>query len=530
MKPQQSVTLPSVPKEHSSNFISLTELSVDELDLYAWEAICNWPEYTDVQIMKDELNYAELTRYFLWDKVGRAIRREIDSEGVAFEANMLDQNAEPKTTREQHHTLSWIKEVKTPIRSAICWGRDTLNDLGIYLELRWQAYLKKAQILYVPYPSPRLENAVVTLAKSRFITLLDRNSQLDGYDRSYQTKMPQKIEQPDLMYTERLFQGILKGLRAQRIELLTSDSEHLRNQIVQQARQVNLAKAELCVFRPDGVLVHGDNHPPHQNYVLVARRDGVPSIMIQHGLDCERYYHDDAYASTIAVWGKARVQRYQQDSKRQPDFMNITGNPQYDHLSLPEKIDSGGKYWLWVTRPHMPDKCYAPSRRPQEGLDILEALLSALIAIPNARLVIKPHPYDYANLYQDYIARSEVADRVKILNTDVQTLIPGTKTVISEDSTAGMEAMFGGKVVVHVHFAESSPTMPFVEYMAALPAFSAEMLQESLRHAECLTPGECNRMIEGQREFITDHAGPCDGEAAQRVISFISDVLLGKVG
>jgi hypothetical protein len=495
------------------------ELSVEKLDQYAWDVICNWSEHTTVPVIHDAFNYSELTRFFLWDKVGRSIRRQTDPEGFSFEEKLIDHSGQP-------NGLHNCRVTNSSGNGAVGQDRSILRNMLLHVGLGWNRYLKKAKNIYVPCPSSRLENAVTALRKNRLMAVLDPSFQTDKHARSYQLKVRSTAEPPDLGYAERLFQGIKEGLAAQGIELLTSDAERLRNQIVEQAQQLNVAKAELSAIRPDGVLMHGDNHPPHQEYVLAARRFGIVSFMLQHGLDCEHFYHDDAYASAIALWGKARLHRYQKNSHKQPDSMQITGNPQYDHLRLPAKINTNGQYWLWVTRPHMPEKCYAPSRRPKEGIEICQALLSALASVPSAKLVIKPHPYDYAMLYQDYVVQSGVADRVTILSSDVQAVIPGAKTVICEDSTAGMEAMFWGKVVIHVHFAKSLPTMPFVAYEAALPAFSPEMLQESLIKAESLMPHNCGNMIEGQREFIKDHAGPCDGKAAQRVVSFINDVFV----
>ena len=64
----------------------------------------------------------------------------------------------------------------------------------------------------------------------------------------------------------------------------------------------------------------------------------------------------------------------------------------------------------------------------------------------------------------------------------IHGLLSESSVVITEDSTAGMEAMFWGKVLIHAHFAQSPPVMPFVEYGASLPAFSGEMLFESLHY------------------------------------------------
>jgi len=78
---------------------------------------------------------------------------------------------------------------------------------------------------------------------------------------------------------------------------------------------------------------------------------------------------------------------------------------------------------------------------------------------------------------------------------------------------------------VHAHFAPTPPTVDYVGYGAALPAFSASALRDALRGAANLTQGERKRLVDGQRAFLTDHAGPCDGRATERVHAFVRSVL-----
>lgn len=69
--------------------------------------------------------------------------------------------------------------------------------------------------------------------------------------------------------------------------------------------------------------------------------------------------------------------------------------------------------------------------------------------------------------------------------------------------------------------------MPFIDYGAALPAYSKEMLKESLQRAQHLSDSECEKMLKAQRAFIKDHAVPCDGKEEDRVVSFICEALKG---
>lgn len=180
--------------------------------------------------------------------------------------------------------------------------------------------------------------------------------------------------------------------------------------------------------------------------------------MLQHGLDCGHYYLDEAYADSIAVWGQARLRRYQRDSKRSPRLIKVTGNPEYKDLRLPNRLDTSGEYWLWMTGAHNLSKSYPLSRDMVcEGIEIFKALMDALVTTPEARLIIKPHHDSNPNLYRQYLTNRKLSDRIEILPSKVrlETLFPKASIVITEDSTSGMDAMFWGKVLVHTHFSQT---------------------------------------------------------------------------
>jgi hypothetical protein len=324
----------------------------------------------------------------------------------------------------------------------------------------------------------------------------------------------------DRQFGQQLYRGIVAGLRGWGIDLLVADQARLQQQILFQLGYLRVVETDFAQLRPRGIFTHADNHHPLQEYILIARREGIPTVVLQHGLDCEQWYLDEAYASAIALWGPARANRYRRQSRYQPEMV-ITGNPAYDHLQLPQRFNPQGNYWLWVTRPHAETKCYSPTRSPQEGVKILQALLEALGQFPQARLVIKPHPADSIGLYQAVLQQHPLGDRVTLSQTPVMQLLPQARVVISEDSTAGLEAMFFGKPLIHAHFCESTPALKFVENQAALPGFSPEMLLESLKQVAALTDSEQQTYLAAQIAFLRDQLGPCDGQAGARVTEFV---------
>ena len=485
----------------------------ESLDRRAWEAICNWSQAAGIAVMHEGLDHGHLTRCFLWDKVSRAIRQQVDPDGFQLEASLL---AQSQSGRSRPPASEWLKRPVRPLY--------TLRD-----RIRLRLHTRDRPILFAPQRHLRLKASLLALSQMPDLLVVVPHDRSPDYQVGYPTRLPRAPQQnADVEYAAYLYQNVIQGLRSLDINLLLQDQQLLKAQILSQLLMIRGVEAELNFVRPQALLMFSDNHHPMQAYVHVAKRIGIPTVLLQHGLDCEHYCLDEAYASTIAVWGEARRKRYQHQSVYQPNQIWVTGNPEFDHLRLPENLNLNGSYWLWVTRPHRPEKCFSPSRTPQEGLDILAALAKALKRSPTARLLIKPHPYDYADRYQALIAEQGLGDRIEIVQSSVQSLLAGATYVISEDSTAGLEAMFFGKVVIHAHFAASKPTLPFVQYEAALPGYSVELLEDSLERAGQLTAIEQDTLLQGQRQFIQDYAGACDGQAHQRVFSRISALTLGK--
>jgi glycosyltransferase involved in cell wall biosynthesis len=336
---------------------------------------------------------------------------------------------------------------------------------------------------------------------------------------------------PDLISSQRTVGRITREikaiLRGGRAPVLDSDLVSLGNDVFKAVFNINLAHRILEAYRPDLVVVGGDNFLPPVALVLAARRLSIPTFCLQHGLDCERFFHEQIYSDYFCSWGEARAERCRVNSSFQPQRIFVTGCPEFDDIVLAKNSARSMENWLWLTRPHEPAKCCEPSRYPDEGQIILQALLEALVSFKPRRLVIKAHPRDDTRPYRSMVAKFGVDDRVQFVEGrgGVNPLIRDAGLVFSEDSTSGMEAMFFGKPVIHVHFAAAPPSLPFVEYGAALPGFSLDDIKASLEQLHGRDSGVESDLREGQKRFLKDFAGPLDGHALERVLEAISGLI-----
>ncbi len=293
-------------------------------------------------------------------------------------------------------------------------------------------------------------------------------------------------------------------------------------------RSIDRAQRFFDAYSIDGLVLDGDSWLPLNALSSIAKERGIPVLCIQHGLDCEHWCLDEAFSKYYSVWGEERKTRYRQRSDFQPDFIFVTGNPLFDLYRPPEKVSKGGKNWLLLTRPHSPEKCYEPSRYPEEGADVLRRVIKAIEKFPGAQLVIRPHPKDNVDRYIEVIAEEKVGGYVAISNSS-NTLydeIQRSDVVFAEDSTSGMEAMIFEKPLVHVSACTAGPVLPFVDYGAALPGFSDEQLLDSLpRLLKGLDCKERLKMHKGQMDFLHDYCGELDGKAGRRVAAVIRSIL-----
>lgn len=498
----------------------MAAITCDDIDLLAWKSI-KMLSGSYSGLFYNGYDLGELSRWFLWSKVGRALRAVSDSESFAFEETLISHKERYKgdkpfvvASRINEQPQDLYKKLKR-----ILYKKLLVHSIGKYNRR------KQGPMVYIPYPSKRLEKMVSILNTIGIHTMINTPVNWPGYSKAEVIAPPSANTRRDSDTAEQIHAVISKGLERQDIQMLNYDSSLLLDELRQQISLLHVAEREIEIYSPDAVIVHGDNHSPYQEYVAAARKIGIPSITFQHGLDCERYYLDDAFASAIAVWSELRSSQYQQNSQRQPELIKVTGNPGFDHItSLPTRMQTAGKYWLWATRPHASFLCYSPSRKPKEGIDILNALMNSLENNPKARLVIKPHPNDYTSLYRDKIMLSSISDRIIVSDEDLDSLIRDAQVVISEDSTAGLEAMLAGKILIHSHFSKFPPVLPWVNFGAALPGFTAIDLDESLSRFQYLSTLELETMLEGQKLFISRYAGPLDGKGTKRLTSFYETV------
>jgi UDP-N-acetylglucosamine 2-epimerase len=457
------------------------------LDKLAYHIVCNWYKEIKFNPVFDGIDYSQILRFYLWDKVGRAIRIK---NNISF--NEIEFYKEDYKSYPFYHT--------------------PLLSKGKYK----RKFFSRKKTIFIPFQTSQTALLTQKLQASKKVKVISKQI-------TKQLKKENVIRALKYTYKEELgntlFNAVIKAFDKLNVDLIAEDKELLKLQINGAVKITALAESELLKYKANAVYVHSDNHPPFINYVLVAKKYKIPTFMYQHGLDCEHYYLDDCYADHVAVWSENRKERYISDSITQPKSYAVIGNVLLSKQNTKKSSDVT-KTIVFATRPHKAIKCYSPSRSHIEGVEILQVILDVIKLNNELSVILKLHPMDSKDAYVNVIKHNNLEHRVIISNEKLNTVFEKASVIITEDSTAGAEAMFFEKPCIHAHFANSDPVLPFVKYGSAFPGFSKEELMLSLTKALSVNDAELNEIKRNQKNFIKDFISLGD---IDKLVTYISE-------
>jgi hypothetical protein len=470
----------------------MTKEMLKDLDNLAWNIVCNWYKDVDFDPIYEGVDFSLLLRSVLRSRVGRAVRLKNNfiKKNIITANQVEDARIKSQDKPNLFQSLMTFCKLKTNIRKHVC---------------------------YIPQYARPLHSLCSELFDDKTFLCVTRDANISN---RFVYPLRVRKSRQFLDFMKRLCVAIHQSFEYHGIILEDSERDLLDFRIYELGDLFIKAKYDLNIVKPDFILCYSDESLPQICYVLLAKKMGIKTISLQHGLDCELLYLDEPYSDLMLLWGKYRQDRYEKSQNIFGSEFEIIGNPEYDDFCQMVPTKNDGKYWLYVTRPHSSDKCYSPSRLETEGVVILNEILKVLKDYPNEMLIIKPHPYDYLEEYKKAISCSGLGEQVEITNKPPVKLYGDAKFVISEDSTAGLEAVIFNKHLLHVHFALSPYTIPFKEYDVGLFAADGEELRQGV---EKFISKEYNTIFDEskRRQFIEDFLYRLDGESTNRAINKI---------
>ena len=439
-----------------------------DLDKLAYDIVCDWPKAVNFNPVFDDIDYSQIIRFYLWDKVGRALRIK----------NGIDYGEESV----------YLKTFKPNP-----FYYEPFESYGTFKK-KW---FDSRKHLFIPFHTPHTTSLVSNFKEQQDISIISKE---DTYGLGINQVIKSVAYKKNKKWANKLVNAVDSALLKLDVTLIKFDQTLLKKQIKGVVYSTDLAISELRKYKPHAIYVHTDNHPPYINYILAGKKLEIPTITYQHGLDCEHYYYNDCFADNVIVWSEERKSRYLDYSAITPKILKNIGNI---FLNIDHNTSTKNKNTLlWVTRPHSPSKCYSPSRNYTEGLKILESIIEFMLDNKDLYLIIKTHPMDYVKGLKNLIREKRIENRVIISDDNLHFLFTKASVIISEDTTAGVEAMYYNVPIVHAHFANSKPVLPFVKYKAALPGYNSEQLKSNLLKACYLSEDEKNNMKIGQNKII----------------------------
>jgi len=207
------------------------------------------------------------------------------------------------------------------------------------------------------------------------------------------------------------------------------------------------------------------------------------------------------------------------------DKIFVTGQPRFD-LIRQAKADRA-QIMARLGVPGNPDIIVLATQPVGElwtGKDrgeLIEAVLSAMIEFPEKQLVIKLHPDEKIEEYQNILARIENGNKTVLCqNIDLYGLLRECDLLMAVYSTVALEAMILDKPVIIINLTGKPDIMPYAQSGAALGVHQQEDLAPAIRKA--LYDPEVRRELEQKRKsFVAEHAYKVDGQSSRRVAELI---------
>ena len=268
------------------------------------------------------------------------------------------------------------------------------------------------------------------------------------------------------------------------------------------------------IIQPDILVVGDDRAATVKGHVLLAKKKGVPTLEVQHGLCADTGPFDTPVSDRIAAGGDYSKKVFMKFGAKKEQLV-VTGWPKYDtHVkskeSLTEKHKDGTDI-LFATG----------SGDIKITLDTIEAIGSFIEDSTHFRLIIKPHPTENHKIY-NRIAKKYKNVVLHKSNEDISSLIASTDILVSFFSTVAIEAALLDKPIICIN--TTNVESMYVSSGIAIEVRKLDELIPAIKDA-LYNEEVSKRLAEARKNFIYEHAYIQDGKASKRVVDLIIQMI-----
>jgi len=268
-------------------------------------------------------------------------------------------------------------------------------------------------------------------------------------------------------------------------------------------------------FLPDVLVAIPDNTPFGMAAVTVARRNMVPSLTALAGQIFDHPQYGFLYADSVAVNSDSAKEVYLRRGIP-PNRVFVTGIAHYDDTFrmaeslLKSRKESEFKVVVFATE-NLP---------LAETFGMISPVASAALAIPQAVVVIRPHPRELPSNYEDFVKRFG-SDRITVdSTTPLLELLSKADVCVTGFSNVAVEAMILKRPVICMNLAGKPDKLPYAQEGAALGVHHPDEVDPAITKA--LFDEETKKSLaERQTAFLKKQFHTTTGDASLEIARLV---------
>lgn len=272
----------------------------------------------------------------------------------------------------------------------------------------------------------------------------------------------------------------------------------------------------ISLITPDIILVGDDRAPSFvRSHILFAQNINIPVVEIQHGIYSSASLMVTPISDKICVWGDF-AKEVIVDSGGKPEQIVVTGSPKLDNFC--QKVKSKSlknssfleKKILFATQPFYENL----------NFKVIEEIGKWMKNKKNVSLVIKPHPTEIRERYEEFATQFGDAICVRKGTESIDDLIIECDILISGSSTVVLNAAIACKPIILLSIGENFES-PYKKISIEVTKIGQLVpIVENL-----LDIGVAENFLFTRGQFIYEHTYLQDGKSSERVAELILEII-----
>lgn len=294
--------------------------------------------------------------------------------------------------------------------------------------------------------------------------------------------------------------------------------------------------------QPDVVAVMNDAAFPYDGVCTVARRHGVPVVLLQEGVrfplpaeERTRTPYGGSDLAAICTWGERSAVHFRKVALA--ERVRITGNPRYDRIDV-AGVRAEGAAWRarlglqgrlvgFLSNP-IDDQGFCTNEEKLALFERFAACAASTLVKHDVTVVVKLHPREDAEAFRAVVARLGAkpgCPRIVVAaDAPVLPLLSALDAGVVLTSTVGLEAMLFDVPVGALEIPRAGHVFDYVESGAAIPLHADE---RAAHEVAALLNESAEGQATARAHYLRDHLAH-RGEAGARMAAVLREAAGGQ--